>query len=99
VSIWKWVQRYSDHADRFRTDKRLVKEIFVDETLLQIDGQKYWLWIAYEPNLDVCLMMHLSRGKGQFLYVISSSSNYVVGMVENQYSQTVPCGTMMLAGG
>jgi transposase-like protein len=68
-SIWKWVQRYSDHADRlFRTDKRLVKGIIiifvVDETpLLQIDGgcDYCWLWIAYEPNLDVCLMMHLSR--------------------------------------
>ena len=48
-------------ADRFKTDKRLVKEIFVDETLLQIDGQNYWLWIAYEPNLNICLTMHLSR--------------------------------------
>ena len=39
VSIWKWVQKYSELADsRFRTDKRLVKEIFIDETLLQIDG-------------------------------------------------------------
>jgi putative transposase len=61
VSIWKWVQKYSDCANRFMTDRRLVKEIFVDETLLRIDGQDYWLWIAYEPNLKSCLMMHLSR--------------------------------------
>lgn len=51
VSIWKWVQKYADYADRFETDRRLVKEIFVDETLLQVDGQNYWLWVAYEPNL------------------------------------------------
>jgi putative transposase len=43
------------------TDRWLVKEIFVDETLIQIDGQEYWLWVAYEPNLNACLMMHLSR--------------------------------------
>jgi transposase-like protein len=56
----RWVQNYADcAADRFSTDKRLVNEIFVDETLLQIDGQTYWLWIAYEPKLNVCLMMHL----------------------------------------
>lgn len=61
VSIWKWVQKYADCADRFRMDRRLVRRIFVDETLLRIDGQDYWLWIAYEPNLNVCLMMHLSR--------------------------------------
>lgn len=63
VSIWKWVQKYSSLANRFvGTDRRLVKEIFVDETLLQIDGKDYWLWIAYEPALNTCLMMmHLSR--------------------------------------
>jgi putative transposase len=68
VSIWKWVQKYSSLADRFRTNRHLVKRIFVDETLLKIDGQKYWLWVAYEPNLDVCLMMvHLSRERTIFI--------------------------------
>jgi putative transposase len=67
VSIWKWVQKYSGLADRLSANKRAVKEIFVDETLLQIDGQDYWLWIAYEPNLDACLMMHLSRERTIFV--------------------------------
>jgi putative transposase len=66
VAIWKWIQKYADCADRFGTDRRLVKEIFVDETMLQIDGQNYWLWVAYEPNLNVCLMMHLSRERTIF---------------------------------
>src|SRR5690606_15731211 len=59
--VWKWVQKYADCADRYRTDRRLVRAIFVDETLLQIDGHDYWLWIAYEPAIDTCLAMHLSR--------------------------------------
>lgn len=67
VSIWKWVQKYADCADRFRTDRRLVSVIFVDETLLQIDGIDYWLWIAYEPALNTCLMMHLSRERTIFV--------------------------------
>jgi transposase-like protein len=67
VSIWKWVQRYSELvADRFRIDRRLVRRIFVDETLIKVDGQNYWLWIAYEPNLNVCLMMYLSRERTIF---------------------------------
>jgi putative transposase len=62
VAIWKWVQRYAFlAADRFRIDKHKIRQIFVDETLVKIDGMEYWLWVAYEPNLDVCLMMHLSR--------------------------------------
>jgi transposase-like protein len=70
ISIWKGVQKYSDLVDSFGTDRRLVKEIFVvDEALLlQINGgQNFWLWIAYEPNLNVCLMMHLSRERTIFV--------------------------------
>lgn len=68
VAVWKWLQKYADCADRlFRLYKRSVKEIFVDETLLRIDGKDYWLWIAYEPNLDVCLMMYLSRERTIFV--------------------------------
>ncbi|MEW6603687.1 MAG: DDE-type integrase/transposase/recombinase [Thermoproteota archaeon] len=51
----------------FRTDRRLVRVIFVDETLLQIDGHDYWLWIAYEPALGTCLAMHLSHERTIFV--------------------------------
>ena len=67
VAIWKWVQKYSYLADRFKTDRRLVRAIFVDETLVQIEGKIYWLWIAYEPALNSCLMMHLSRERTIFV--------------------------------
>ena len=45
----------------------MIKEIFVDETLLKIYGQDYWLWIAYEPNVKSCVMMHLSRERTIFV--------------------------------
>jgi putative transposase len=61
VSIWKWVQGYSKLADIFRIDRRWVKQIFVDETLLKIDGHDYWLWVAYEPDQNKCLAIHISR--------------------------------------
>ena len=67
VAIWKWVQKYSSLADRFRIHRRLVKRIFVDETLLRIDGQDYWLWLACEPDQNACLGMHLSRERTIFV--------------------------------
>jgi putative transposase len=67
VSIWKWVQKYSDLAGKFRVERRQVKRIFVDETLLKIDGQEYWLWIAYEPDQNKCLAMHLSQQRTIFV--------------------------------
>lgn len=60
VSIWNWVQRFASLSERFSVDRRDVKRIFVDETLITIKGREYWLWIAYEPSLDRCLMMRLS---------------------------------------
>ena len=67
VAIWKWVQKYSSLADRFVIGRRRVKQIFVDETLLKVNGQDYWLWLAYEPNLHVCLLFHLSRERTIFV--------------------------------
>lgn len=67
VTIWKWIQKYSSLADKFRIDRHAVEKIFVDETLLQIDGKDYWLWLAYEPKLKRCLFMHLSRERTIFV--------------------------------
>jgi hypothetical protein len=37
VSIWNWVQKNASSTDHFRVYKHRVKDIFVDETLIQID--------------------------------------------------------------
>jgi len=88
VAIWKRVQKYSDYADRLiLADRRLVKEIFVDETLLRIDGQDCWYWIAYEPNLNRCLMMHLSRERTIFVCY------RFFGQLRNRYGSRKPIYT------
>jgi putative transposase len=55
------MQKHAYMVDQFRVNKNQVKIIFVDETLIQIDGKDYWLWVAYEPNADLCLTVHISR--------------------------------------
>jgi transposase-like protein len=81
------MQRHANIVEGFSINKSQVKVIFVDETLLQIDGQDYyWLWIAYEPDMDLCLMMHLSRERTIFVYVISSSKNYGRNLAERSFS-------------
>ncbi|MFL6349928.1 MAG: hypothetical protein ACJ72X_16765, partial [Nitrososphaeraceae archaeon] len=64
-------KKYSEYADKFKVDRNLVKEIFVDETLVKIDGQNYWLWIAYdddEPNIYIraCYFIYISRERTIF---------------------------------
>jgi len=84
--------------DRFVVEKYKVKQIllFVDETLLRIeDGHDFWLWTAYEHNLDRCLMIHLSRERTIFVYYrfFRQLRNR---LTENPYSQVVLDGTAML---
>ena len=84
------MQKHADVLDRFKVNKNQVKMIFVDETLIQIDGKDYWLWIAYEPDMDLCLMMHISRERTIFVYVINSSNRYGRNLAEEKpYSQMV----------
>jgi len=49
VAIWKWLQ-YMDISnfviDRSK-EKRRIKCIMVDETIITIKGEVYWLCIAY----------------------------------------------------
>jgi transposase-like protein len=92
VTLWKWVQKYSNCTDRFRIDRRVVKEIFADETLIPIDGQDYWLWIAHELRLNLCLMMHICQKKEPFLSATAFSSNCVIDMGGSPFSQTALAG-------
>jgi putative transposase len=34
--------------------------------LFKINGQDYWLWLPYEPNLHVCLLFHVLRKRTIF---------------------------------
>ena len=54
-------------TDRFVIGGRRIKDVFVDERLLKINGENYWLWLAYEPNLHVCLLFHISRERTIFV--------------------------------
>lgn len=72
VSIWKSsrsILAVQTEIIKYKQTCSQKKDIFVDETLFQIDGQDYWLWIAYEePNLYACMMLlHLSRERTIFV--------------------------------
>jgi transposase-like protein len=59
-SIRQWVQRLAPICDRFDVDKKLVRIIFVDETMIKIRKRQAWVWVAYEPTLRVFLSFRVS---------------------------------------
>jgi putative transposase len=59
-AIRRWVQRLAPICNRFDVDRRLVRTIFVDETMIKIRGRRAWVWVAYEPRLRVFLAFRIS---------------------------------------
>ena len=93
------MQKHANIVEGFSIKKSQVKVIFVDETLLQIDGQDYWLWIAYEPNMDLCLMMHLSRERTIFVcYQFLKELRKRFGR-KRMFTDGARCYIMMLVNG
>ena len=47
VAIWNWIQRFGS-CQIFYKRKR-ISAFIIDETVIQIGSQHFWLWIAIEP--------------------------------------------------
>src|ERR1043166_4331996 len=62
VSIWKWVQKYASLTDRFVIGGRRIKDVFVDETLLKINGENY-PYIKGENYLCVLPVFQANKDK------------------------------------
>ena len=62
VSIWKWIQKYSEYADKFKVDRHLVKEIFVNETLVNSSRSEQNLEEGNQSTLMALtgIMMHVN---------------------------------------
>lgn len=91
-------KKYSEYADKFKVDRNLVKEIFVDETLVKIDGQKLlvmdslWWWWTKHIHSFVLVISYISQEKERFfLSVISFSSKLERNLEEKNQS------TLMMA--
>jgi putative transposase len=78
-AIRQWVQRLAPVCDRFDVDRRWVRQIFVDETMVKIRGRQAWIWVAYEPALRVFLSFRISynqSGLDAYLFLKGLRNRY-----------------------
>jgi putative transposase len=59
-AIRQWVQRLAPICDRFSIERRDVRSIFVDETMVKVKGRQRWLWVACEPHRRIFLGFRVS---------------------------------------
>ena len=64
VSVWSWIQRFAEYPIYKR---KRISAFIIDETIIQIGNQHFWLWIATEPIHRTILGIHISTERNMFV--------------------------------
>ena len=67
--LWNWIQRFAEYPVYKR---KRVSAFIIDETVMQIGNQHFWLWIAIEPIHSSVLVSHYTK----FFYLADSMFYY-----------------------
>ena len=81
VSIWNWIQRFGSYSIYKR---KRISAFIIDETVIQIGNQHFWLWIATEPVHRTILGIHISNERNMFV-----AENFIRSLVEKYGRHTV----------
>ena len=81
VSVWNWIQRFG--SSQIYKRKR-ISAFIVDETVIQIGNQHFWLWIAIEPVKRTVLEIHISNERNMFV-----AENFLKSLVDKYGIHTV----------
>ena len=90
VSVWNWIQRF-DSCNIYK--RKRVSAFIIDETVIQVGSQHFWLWFCIEPILVLCLESTFQRR--EICLLLKNSLDLLLTNTENiQCIQTVVHGTM-----
>jgi putative transposase len=64
VSVWNWIQRFGS-SQIYR--RKRISAFIVDETVIQIGNQHYWLWFCIEPIHRSVLGIYISKERNMLV--------------------------------
>jgi putative transposase len=64
VSVWNWIQRFAEYPIYKR---KRVTAFIIDETVIQIGSQHFWLWICIEPVHSPVLGIYISEERNMLV--------------------------------
>ena len=73
VSVWNWIQRFG--SSQIYKRKR-VAAFIIDETVIQIGNQHFWLWFCIEPIYSSVLGIYISQERNM---LVADKKNLFVG--------------------
>ena len=90
MSVWNWIQRFAEYPIYKR---KRVSAFIIDETVIQIGSQHFWLWFCIEPIHSSVLGIYISEERN--MLVAEKFIHSLARNTENiQCIQTVVHGTM-----
>ncbi len=82
VSIWNWIQWFGSYPVYKR---KRVSAFVIDETVIQIGSQQYWLWFCIEPIHSSVLGIYISSEERNMFV----AEKFIRSLVENYGKHTV----------
>ena len=64
VSVWNWIQKFGSYQIYKR---KRVSAFIIDETVIQVGNQKYWLWFCIEPINSSVLGIYISEERNMLI--------------------------------
>ena len=81
VSVWNWIQRFGSLQIYKR---KRVSAFIIDETVIQIGNQHFWLWFCIEPIHSSVLGIHISEERNMLV-----AEKFIRSLVEKYGRHTV----------
>jgi putative transposase len=81
VSVWNWIQRFGSLQIYKR---KRVPAFIIDETVIQIGNQHFWLWFCIEPIHSSVLGIYISEERNMLV-----AEKFIRSLVEKYGRHTV----------
>jgi putative transposase len=81
ISVWNWIQRFAEYPIYKR---KRISAFIIDETVIQIGNQHFWLWFCIEPLHKTILGIYISEERNMLV-----AENFIRSLVEKYGKHTV----------
>ena len=81
MSVWNWIQRFGS-LQMYK--RKRVAAFIIDETIIQIGGRHFWLWICIELIHSSVLGIHISEERNMLV-----AEKFIRSLVEKYGRHTV----------
>ncbi len=81
VAVWNWIQRFGSLQIYKR---KRVSAFIIDETIIQIGNQHFWLWFCIEPIRSSVLGIYISEERNMLV-----AEKFIRSLVEKYGKHTV----------